>query len=163
MTDILDAVLEQNAAARAELLDAIDALPGERRLEGWYGPSQWSVKDILAHIARWQEGWTVALEAIARAERPSIPGFEPNPDDPDAAEAAYNADSVALSRGDAWEVVMGRLREARERHEGAVRGLRVLDPDRYAEGRTAHRLADGATHDREHLPAILEWRREQSL
>ena len=163
MTDILDALLGQNAAARAELLDAIDALPGERRLEGWYGPGQWSVKDILAHIARWEEAWARGLVAIVNGDRPTIEGYEPNPDDPDAADDAYNAASVAMVRDEPWEKLMGRLRVTREHHDEAVRALRALDPERYAEGRTAYRFADRAAHDREHLPAILEWRREQSL
>ena len=162
MSEALDAIVEENAKARADLLDAIDALPAERRLEGWFGPAEWSVKDVLAHIARWQQGWSVALGQIARGERPAIPDFTPNPDDPAAADAAYNAESVAQASDLGWEQVLARLRAAREQHEAAVSGLDVLDPDRYAEGRTAHRLADAAEHDREHLEPILAWRREQS-
>ena len=66
MPDAVDAIIEQNAQARADLLDAIDALPGERRTEGWYGPEQWSLQDVLAHLARWQEGWS---HALARGRR----------------------------------------------------------------------------------------------
>jgi uncharacterized damage-inducible protein DinB len=163
VSEALDAIIEANALARAELLDAIDALTAERRLEGWFGPAEWSVKDVLAHIARWQEGWSAALAQVAQGERPSIPGFEPNRDDPDAADAAYNAESIAQAKELSWEQLLARMREARERHTEAVRGLDVLEPDRYAEGRTAHRLADAAAHDREHLEPILEWRREQGV
>jgi uncharacterized damage-inducible protein DinB len=163
VSDAIDGLIEENATARAELMEAIDALSAERRLEGWYGPESWSVKDILAHLARWQESWSGALTQIAAGLRPTIEGFTPNPDDQAAAEAAFNADSVALAADQSWEHVLGSLRAARERHDEAVRGLRVLDPDRYAEGRTAHRLADAAGHDREHIPAILEWRREHGL
>ena len=95
------------------------------------------MKDVLAHIARWQQGWSVALDKIAQGERPAIPDFTPNVDDPDAADAAYNAESVAQARDRGWEQVLARLRAAREQHDAAVRGLDVLDPDRYAEGRTA--------------------------
>ena len=87
----------------------------------------------------------------------------PNADDPDAAEAAYNATSVAQAGDLGWEQLLAGLRAARELHEAAVRGLDALDADRYAEGRTAHRLAAIAEHDREHLEAILDWRREQGL
>ena len=161
--DAINAILEDNAKVRAELLEAIDALPAERRLEGWYGPDRWSVKDILAHIARWQEGWSHALRAVAAGERPSVPGYEPNRDDPDAADAAYNAASVAELRDAPWEAVLARLRAAREEHDEAVRGLRALEPERYAEGRTPHRLATAGNHDREHIEPVREWRREQRL
>ncbi|MYE46437.1 MAG: DinB family protein [Chloroflexi bacterium] len=163
MSEALEAIIEGNAAARADLMDAIDALPAERRSEGWYGPRQWSVQDVLAHLARWQEGWSHALRAVATGERPAVPGYEPNRDDPDAADDAYNADSVAEMRGQSWEAVMARLRAAREAHDEAIRGLSVLDPDRYAEGRTPYRLADAAHHDHEHIEAIRSWRREQGV
>jgi hypothetical protein len=50
----LDAIIEENAQVRAELIAAIDALPADRRLEpGLLG--EWSLNDVLAHIAGWQE------------------------------------------------------------------------------------------------------------
>ena len=158
MTEALDALIEANDGARAELLNAIDSLPRSLRDRGWFGPAGWSVRDILAHMARWQDGWASALEAIARGERPSIPGYEPNANDPGAADAAYNAESVAQASGLPWERVLSLLHEARARHTAAVRGLAALDPDRYAEGRAARRLADAAAHDREHGALIVEWR-----
>ncbi len=163
MPDALDAIIERNAEARADLLDAIDALPAERRAAGWYGPQQWSVQDVLAHLARWQEGWGHALRSVAAGERPAVPGYEPNRDDPDAADNAYNAASVEELRGQPWEAVLARLRAAREAHDEAIRGLSVLEPDRYAEGRTPYRLADAAHHDHEHAEDIRAWRREQGL
>lgn len=163
MTEALDALIEENERARAELLDALDALSAEQRVTGWSGPEAWSAKDILAHIARWQAGWAAALDLVASGERPAIPEFEPNRDDPDAADNAFNAESVARSAGLSWEQVLGTLRDARERHNEAIRGLAVLDPDRYAEGRTPYRLAAAAEHDREHAQAILAWRGEQGV
>ncbi|MCY4616863.1 MAG: DinB family protein [Chloroflexi bacterium] len=163
MTEALDALIEENERARAELLDALDALPAERRVEGWFGPEAWSAKDILAHIARWQGGWAHALGLVASGERPSIPEFEPNREDPEAADNAFNAESVARSGELSWEQVLANLRDARERHNNAIRGLAVLEPDRYAEGRTPYRLADAAEHDREHAEAILAWRGEQGV
>ncbi|MBM4416016.1 MAG: ClbS/DfsB family four-helix bundle protein [Chloroflexi bacterium] len=154
MPDVLDAVLEENAAACAELMHAIDAVPEAWRTErGVLG--DWSLKDLVAHLAYWQDGWAHALELVASGERPQIPGYD-NDDD-------FNARNVAASQGESWEQVLARLRSTRERHEAAVRGLRALDADRYAEGRTPHRLASAGSHDREHLPAIEAWRRAQGL
>ncbi|MQA01115.1 MAG: ClbS/DfsB family four-helix bundle protein [Dehalococcoidia bacterium] len=157
MPDAIDALLAQNAEARGDLMDAIDALPPDRRCEGWYGEEQWSVHDIVAHLIGWQDGWAHALELMAKGERPSIPGYEGD-DDP------YNASSVGSRREHSWEQLMGELRSTRERHEAAVRNLRGnLDPERLAPGKTAHNLANAGGHDHEHIEAIIEWRREQGL
>ena len=162
MSAALDAIIEANARARADLLAAVEALPGEARLERWCGPAGWSVQDVLAHMATWQRAWSVLLGQIARGERPVLADYTPNAQDPDAADATYNAQAVAQARDLDWEQVLAQLREASALHEAAVRGLDALDPDRYAEGRTPHRLAVAAVHDREHLDEILAWRRTQS-
>ncbi|MEZ4554264.1 MAG: DinB family protein [Dehalococcoidia bacterium] len=151
MPDVLDGIVEENARARAELLEAVDAIPAALRLDP--AIDGWSVKDVIVNIAAWQDGYAHALELMARGERPKVPDFED--DDLDA----FNARRQQEAADDSWERTMGRLRAARERHDAAVRGLRVLEPDRYAEGKTAHRLADAASHDREHIEQIAAWRR----
>ncbi|MCK9485653.1 MAG: ClbS/DfsB family four-helix bundle protein [Dehalococcoidia bacterium] len=150
-------VIEANQAARADLMEAVDALTPDRRQERWYG--EWSVHDILAHLYEWQDGFAHALERMARGERPEIPDY--NPED---ADDAFNALVTERNRDRSWEDLVTRLRAARERHEAAVRNLvGRIPPDRFEEGRTARRLADSAEHDREHIPAILQWRREQGI
>ena len=153
MADHLDTAIADNAAARSELLQAVDAIPGQRRLETAMG--EWSVKDVVAHLIGWQDGYAAALEAAAGGERPSIPGYED--------DDSYNARSVDAARGDSWEQVMGQLRTSRERYEAAIRGLRALPEDRWAAGRTLHRLSQMSTHEREHIAEILQWRQEQGL
>ena len=157
-TNSLDVLLEENARARADLLTALDAVPASCRTERWYG--EWSLRDIVAHLAVWQEGCAVALEALAHGEPPRIPGF-----DEAAGGEAVNAARAAEHRDDSWEQVMHLLRGARQRHEAAVRALAgAVEPASYAEGRTAHRLAVmPGGHDRSHAGPILEWRREQGL
>ncbi len=156
--DPLGALIESNAQARAELISALDAIPAARREERWYG--EWSLKDIVAHLGVWQDGWGAALEALARGERPLVPLFEEGD-----TGAAFNAARAAEHAGDSWEHAMDLLRRARQRHEAAVRALAgAVEPERYAEGRTAHRLASmPGSHDRTHIAPILEWRREQRL
>lgn len=153
--DVLDALLERNARARAELLDAIDALPAARRVE--QALDGWSVLEVVAHVAAAQDGRAAALEKIARGEAPHVGAFAQG--DPAAFLAALRAEAA----GERWEQVLVRLRSARERHEAAVRGLRVLEPERYAPGRIAHRVADVATFDAERAERIRAWRREQGL
>lgn len=151
MPDILDELLEENARARAELLEVVDSIPMQQRLE----PSLdgWSIRDIIVNIAAWQDGWGHALELIAQGERPRVPGFENNDID------AFNAMKQQEAAGESWEQSMARLQAARERHEAAVRGLRAVDPERYQPGKTAYRIADTAEHDHEHIEQIAEWRR----
>jgi uncharacterized damage-inducible protein DinB len=155
----IEEILRENQRARAELLDALDRLPAVHRDDRWFG--DWSVRDILAHIYMWQDGYAHALERMARGERPEIPDFDPQAEN---GEDAFNAIAVEANHHLSWEELLAHLRAARERHEAAVRNLAGnISPDRFEEGRTARRLANSATHDREHIPAILEWRREQGI
>lgn len=155
----VDAVLAANRAARAELLTAFNALTEEQRREVWYGT--WSLHELIAHIAAWQDGFALALEQMLAGERPAIPGFDPGIED-NAATDAFNAAVAVGASAKSWEMLLGELSAARQRHEAVVRRIPgALDPDRFAEGRTARRLADSANHDREHIDAILEWRKSR--
>ncbi len=152
--DIVQAAIEANDAARAAFIEACDALKEGQRLERWYGDQRWSLHDIAAHIAVWQDAAARGLEQIARGETPDIEGWDGDDD-------AYNAATVALFASAPWAEVMTALRHARERHASASRGLLALDPAALEVGQSARRLLDlPATHDGEHVPAILAWRRE---
>jgi hypothetical protein len=153
----VERVLEENQQARAELIEAIDALSAERRQERWFG--EWSLHEIIAHLYEWQNGFAHALERMARGERPEIPDYNPEESDD-----VYNALVTERNRGRSWEELMAALAGARQRHEGAVRNLvGRLPAERFEEGKTARRLANTAEHDREHIPAILEWRRANKI
>lgn len=155
----VNAMLEENHRARAELLEAVDGLPPGRRLEQWFGG--WSVHDILAHIYVWQNGFAHALERVARGERPEIPDYDPQSE---TGTDDFNAMAVENNRHLSWEELLAHLRAARERHDAAVKNLVGKIPrERFERGRTARRLADSATHDDEHIPAILDWRRERGV
>ena len=157
IAEAIPGIIEANQAARAELIEAVDALTPARRQERWFG--DWSIHDIIAHLYEWQNGFAHALERMARGERPEIPDFDPTTgDDP------YNALVVERNRHLTWEDLLAHLRAARERHEAAVKNLAGrLPAERFEEGRTARNLSDTAGHDREHIPAILQWRREQGI
>lgn len=151
---IVQAAIEANAMARAALIEACDALRESQLIERWYGEQRWSLHDIVAHIAVWQDGAARGLEQIARGEAPDLEGWDGDDD-------AYNAATVALFASAPWAEVMAALRRARERHESAARGLLRLEPVQLERGQSARRLLDlPATHDGEHIPAILEWRRQ---
>ena len=153
------ALLEENAAARAELLDAIEGLSDDRRRERWF--DDWSIYEMIAHLAAWQDGFATALEGAVRGERPQVPGYEPLLED---ATDRYNANVAESVPGTTWEQMMVRLEAAREHHEAAVRSIvGRLTADRFQEGRSARRLASSARHDREHIPDILAWREREGI
>lgn len=157
----VDALLEANRAARAELLAAMDALTAEQRREPWFGT--WSLHEIVAHVAAWQDGFALGLEQILTGEQPVIPGFDRTLDDGEAIDR-FNAAAVGGASEKSWEVLMRELRAARERHEAVMARIPgTLAPDRFAEGRAARNLADAGEHDREHIDAILEWRRSKGF
>ncbi|MGE3960519.1 MAG: DinB family protein [Dehalococcoidia bacterium] len=150
-------IIAAKQAARSELLAAVDGLPPERRQERWFG--DWSLHEIVAHLYEWQNGTAHALERIARGERPEIPDYNPaDGDDP------FNALAAERNQHLPWEELLAHLRAAQERHEAAVRNLvGRIPPERFEDGRTARRIADSAGHDHEHIPPILQWRREHGI
>lgn len=152
------AALAENALARAELMEAIDALPPERRAEPAF--DGWSVEDIVRHLAIWQEAAAAALEQLAGGERPVVEGFTGDNID------EWNDERVEAARGLGWETSLARLRSARETFEAAARRAgEALPPERLLPGKTAANLivGNGAEHDREHGGQILAWRREQGI
>jgi hypothetical protein len=154
--NLIETASEVNAVARAELIEACDALSEPRRLEGWYGDRNWSLHDIVAHIAVWQDAAARGLEQLAHGETPDIEGWHGNDD-------AYNAATVELFASAPWPEVLTALRHARERHAAASAALGAApDAAAIAESAAAKRLLLlPSTHDREHVAAILEWRRER--
>ncbi|MFN8639910.1 MAG: hypothetical protein U0360_10775 [Dehalococcoidia bacterium] len=150
MSDAVDRAIAGNAEARAALVEACDALRESQRLERWFGERRWSLHDIAAHIAVWQDAAARGLEQIARGEAPDIEGWDGDDD-------AYNAATVDLFASAPWPEVVSALRHARERHESAARALATSPVDLEAD--PARRLLWlPSTHDGEHVPAILEWR-----
>ncbi len=150
--------LSANALARAELMDAIDALPADHRAEPAF--DGWSVEDLVLHLAIWQEAAALALRQMVSGERPLIEGFTGDNID------EGNQARVDEARGLGWERSLARLHRAREAFEAAVRvAAEALPPERLVAGKTAAGfiLGAGAEHDRTHGGQILVWRRELGI
>jgi hypothetical protein len=97
------------------LVDAVDAVEPERRL----GPSDYprgSIKDMLAHLDAWQRMF-LEWERVGRtgevAQMPA-PGYTWK------TAPALNMAIHERHLGDAWEVVVGRLRESHEQIRGVL-------------------------------------------
>ncbi|GBD14185.1 hypothetical protein HRbin25_00054 [bacterium HR25] len=137
-----------------QLWQAVSALPEEAATRPWLG--EWSVKDVLAHIAGWHREMAGVLERMARGERPVPEGVDYNDTD------GWNARFAQAHKGTPWPQMLAELRASKEAFLAAAR---QVPDDRFEEGRAAHRIMQGTgtRHYREHLEQIAEWRQREGL
>jgi uncharacterized damage-inducible protein DinB len=131
-----------------QLLRQIGDLSDEKITEVWDGT--WSIREILVHIAGWDEAIAGSFERMARGEPPGDPNL--NLSDTDGANAVFveraQGKSIAAVRKD-LEVAQAHL----------IAAAKALPDDRFAEGKTALRLLSGmANHPAEHIGDIIEWK-----
>src|SRR3990172_9184416 len=138
----------------AGLLDAVSGLSEEQMSRVWYG--DWSVRDILAHVAGWHREEIAMLERMARGER-AVPETADYSDD-DAWNARFAAKWRAASAGE----VLAELNASKEAYVAAAGRL---PEERFEEGRTAQRLVrEGCIeHYREHGDEIREGREREGI
>src|SRR5215471_13912152 len=67
----------------------------EERIASRVIPEKWSVKEVLAHIARVQQVFEGRLEALLTADNTAIEGYEPE-DDPEFEEIAKKGSAELL-------------------------------------------------------------------
>ena len=149
-----DQLLAETDKGFAGLLAAIDGLSDEQMLQVWFG--DWSVRDILAHVAGWHREMTALLERMARGERPVPEGV--NFDDADGWNAGF-----VQSHADASPAAI--VEEMKASKEDFVAAARSLPEDRFEEGRTGQRVltTTGINHYQEHAPVIREWRQKEGI
>jgi hypothetical protein len=136
------------------LLKTVDGLGDEQMRQVWFG--DWGVRDILAHVAGWHREMAEAFERIARGERPVPEGVDYSVADPinaRFAEAQHNADATGI------------IAELKASKDAFAAAARLVPEDRFAEGKTAHRIlfGTGIDHYKEHEPAIREWRQREGI
>lgn len=118
----------------------------------------WSIKDVLAHIAAWEEEGTRRLRCIARGQIGRVHFYD------DMAEAdRFNAGAVAADRRRSLPATLKRLARVRADLVTALRRLpadALRDPaHRYP---VVHWLPEFAwTHEEGHQREIRAWWREQ--
>ncbi len=140
--------VEDNAG---EFNAAIDGLDEAQMTKVFYG--DWSVKEILAHIAGWQTEMTAGIERMSRGERPTPEGVDYT--DADAWNAKFAGASKSQSASDIAE-------QARAVYTKYIAAANSIGDDRYGEGKTINRMleASGYGHYEEHLPALREYRKQ---
>jgi uncharacterized protein (TIGR03083 family) len=151
--------LEELETEYRKLQEALSGLNNQQLDEPFY--DGWSVKDIVAHMLGWEREMTAALQRIAEGERPVPEGVDySNSDD-------WNAKFSAIMKNQLPSTVLAEWGQV---HGSFVRAARSVPDERFGiadDGRpkTVNRLLEttGYGHYREHLPAILEWRKRQGL
>ena len=138
----------------AAVLAAITGLDESAMSRRFYG--DWSVKDILAHIAGWHEQMSEAMNRMARGERPTPEGLDYSDAD------AWNARFAGAMTVQSAETVVATLRQT---YANYLRAARAIPDDRFGEGKTINRLLEtsGYGHYAEHLPALQDYRKTQGV
>jgi hypothetical protein len=120
---------------------------------------EWSVKDLLAHVAGW-EGWLVdLLRLVAQGKTPDFPTFALTNDD----IQRFNERVVAERQSDTWEQALAGRQRALEAILDALEALpeeTLLDPRRLAwtAGSPLAAMVAACTyrHYREHLEHLAK-------
>lgn len=153
-------LLEAIHKGRAELEAALEGLsPEQMAAPGVMG--EWSVKDILGHIAMWESHLVTTLYAV---ERGAMPKMLPTQAEVDK----VNAESYAEQRGRPLERVLADFHAVHAQLLKRLEAIQERDltgPKRFEwmEGKPLERLVAGDTfiHYAEHCPAIEAWRTRQ--
>ena len=152
-----DAILAGYRVSWAAWLATLDEVPHRpegtrrsRRREEAGGCGEWSVKDLVGHVALWDARIAEQIrQVLANEARQPIDGQTLN-----EASAAANADRPL-------EDLLEEMRHSHEALTAALVGLAADDPDQLKLCRRAAEVA--AAHYKEHGAAIRSWRaREES-
>jgi hypothetical protein len=155
-TEILKAIKEQ----QAQLLAALEGIPEQviatRPLVEW-----WTIKDLLGHIAMWEQ---VAIKFIAEYKQDGLPktlGM-----DNDAAIDAHNKRETTIRRDWSLGRVRAELDAAHRDQIAAVETLSDTDlakqlPAPWGKGDTLEKLiaVNSYQHNPEHIEQIKRWKK----
>ncbi|HEX9131557.1 MAG TPA: ClbS/DfsB family four-helix bundle protein [Ktedonobacteraceae bacterium] len=121
--------------------------------------SDWSIKDMLAHIASWHHRLLAWLHAAIRNEEPAISG-------PDSVEEmdALNAQFFQENKSRSLTEVLTDFRTTHQQIMDIIQAMseeELINPDRFAwaQGEPLWQVIAGDTyeHYQEHLKQIQEW------
>jgi hypothetical protein len=138
--------------ARRELMTSIGGL-AEDQTEAPLADG-WSARDILAHVAMWEETALPDMRRAARGDRTALGNWN------QSFTEQWNRIHSALRKSFPLRQVLAELAESRR---GTVDFLGSLDVERLASGFIADTCAIHAKHDREHAEQIRNWRQQQGV
>ena len=147
-------LLAELGEARRELLSSVEGL-SKAQMTCPLAGGAWSAKDVLAHIASWDEMRCFEIARVARGDAPLYAGLH------EEDFVAWNDLLIAPRRDLPLDQALQELHYARDR---VLEMIASVPDDRLAEvapGRV--RIRRAAAHDREHVAQIRDWRRRERL
>ena len=149
-------LLGQMEKARGELRASYQGLSDEQMARlGAVG--EWSVKDVLSHVASWDEVMLPDLARIARGETPALASI-------DVEGANYDAANAAIMSQRRDRPLDHVLRELDTDRADIIAAVSRLPDSALAEGQFGRILLQiTAAHDLEHAAGIIDWRRKEGL
>lgn len=133
-------------------------------------PSEWSSKDVMAHLMAWQKRSIARLEAAQKGQEPEFPQWVPEqdpdaPGDPDLTNAwIYNTYRETL-----WPKIYRDWKEGFLHFTELAEGIPekdLLDESRYpwlGERPLALILISSYDHHQEHFDKLTAWMREHEV
>ena len=135
------------------LRSAVEDLTDEGMHEVWFG--DWSAKDMLAHIASWDEFVALDMRRIGRGHIPCIASFKEGEVD------SWNGFLMRPRR--LWPLVQVRS-EAQHCHEALLEALNTLPEAMFVPGHLVRNFLEiAAGHYRDHARNINEWRSRERI
>ena len=154
-------ILQTLKEHHAQLLAVLDGIPEEalckRPVVEW-----WTIKDLLGHIATWEQ---VAIQFLAEYKQGDVP--KPLGMDSDAAINAYNKRAVTIRRD--WSLARVRA-EFDAAHRDLLAAIETLDdadlskplPAPWGKGDNLEKLiaVNSYQHNPEHIAQIEQWKKQ---
>jgi uncharacterized protein (TIGR03083 family) len=157
-----DEAVNKLRAARKNLLESLQGVSEEDKLRP-NAVEKWSIKDLLAHVASWDEEVLRVIQAFAMQPEPHFSYSISERSD----FAAWNADQIDLRKERSLEQVQTEFRNARRDLIQVVEGLTdqvLMRPKMTSWGkvRTGFELLDEMVqHDAAHTKDIRSWRKKR--
>jgi hypothetical protein len=136
--------------ARNELMMSVQCISEEQTEAP--GPDGWSVKDILGHVAMWEEMALSDMRRAARGDKTALDAWDHSFDD------QWNHIHVVLRK----RFPLGQvLRELAEMRRATIEALGSVQEDQLTSGFIPSTCAVHARHDRDHAKQIRELRQDR--
>jgi len=140
-------------AARRETLDAIDGIPEEKLAAPVFGT--WSIKDVICHLASWEQLAGADLQRVSRGHIPQLATFRGEDVDD------WNACLMRSRNLFPLPQVMFELEDARRQ---LIDALNALPDNLFTPGQMVRMLTDGLIHgEQSHIADIRAWRQKEGV
>ncbi len=152
MSDKSDAIAGLEAA-RKETLDSINGIPEEKMAIAAFG--SWSVKDVLCHLASWEQFAVPDLQRLSRGHIPQLATLRLEEIDD------WNAGLMRSRNLFSLPQAMFELEESRRQF---IDALNAQPEGLFATGQMVRMLTDGMVNgEKGHAAEIKEWRKQQGV